>query len=90
MKIDDLLLLDSSSGSPLEQELLDALAAFGFVRVGIMSLHASMLYYCYVTAMRPDGTGEAWQGSSADPEEAQHNALVAVKDWILNQPIPSP
>lgn len=91
MNVADLVALDNSIGSPLEQELLDALAAFGFVSVQLTILKAMGFHVCYIIATRADGTGESWEGNSpVDAFEAQHVARDKVADWILMQPIPLP
>lgn len=88
MNIDDLISLDKLS--VLTAELLDLLAAFGFVQVTVKRDRSKTLYFTVIVATHLDGSDAEWHGTGSNPEQADSFARVSLEVWILNQQIPSP
>lgn len=87
MKIDDLIEADNTTVD--DQEILDALTAFGFVSAIYTLYHNPTVgYVAKITALRADGSGMTWLGNGTSPQEAEADAIDTMAKWLLTQPQP--
>lgn len=89
MKLDDLLSAESpqDQGGPLDDILVNALAALGFTHVGYSLTKVWVIYAGIITGTRADGSTMRWQGAGKTPEEAEMNAVDDLAKWIHTQQI---
>ena len=88
MKLDDLIAADNASGDgPIDQDIINALAAHGFVTVSYTLAH-SVAYIATITGRRSDGSKVTWKGIGATDKEAEMEAIDALAKWVMAQPIP--
>jgi len=90
MKLDDFLDADNTSDDgPIDQDIINALAAHGFVTVSYKLTRPAVAYVGTITAYRADGTFVQWQGTGATDAEAEQEAIDALAGWALIQPSPT-
>ena len=88
MKAADIIAADNSTN--LDQEVLDALYAFGYYQVDLslyQRQHPSQ-WFCILTAFHRDGGQRDWAGHGLTVEDAKWDAIDAVAKWMLQQPLP--
>lgn len=88
MNVDQIIERDARQDE-IADEVLDALNAFGFVSVtSSYFVHPSKGIIFTIDARHKDGSHRIWIGVGQDEDEAQLDAIGALHQWILMQPIP--
>lgn len=88
MKATDLISQDNATVD-LDDEIVSALGAFGFVSAsGTMFSHPNGGWVYTINAKHGNGSSLTWIGTGKTEEEAVADAVDAVAKWILTQPIP--
>lgn len=89
MKLDDFIAADNTaSDGPIDDDIVKALGAFGFVTVSYTLTKPFLVYIGTITAHRRDGTFVQWKGIGATDTEAETEAIDALARWVMNQPTP--
>lgn len=89
MKVDDFIDADNTpDDGPIDADIIQALAAFGFATISYKLTRATVAYIGTITAWRPDGSFVQWQGIGATAVEAEQEAIDELAKWVLNQPTP--
>lgn len=88
MKLDELLEAESpGDDGPLDDVIVNAMAALGFVKVSYRLTRFLQLYLGIITGHRADGGTMHWNGMGKTPVEAETNAIDELAKWIMQQQV---